>query len=66
MENKENLIFVNVFDKNFKMGLIGGQKDSVVPKLCIYCVACGEFTRGKESENDDGICFKCEKSFEEL
>lgn len=32
----------------------------------IYCVVCGKFTQGKETENGEGICAKCEEQVEQI
>ena len=30
----------------------------------IYCVVCGEFVQGKETEGGEGICQKCQEQIE--
>jgi len=32
----------------------------------IYCVSCGEFTRGQETEGGEGICPECKEQVEKI
>lgn len=32
----------------------------------IYCVSCGEFVMGQETEGGEGICPKCKEQIEKI